>query len=63
MMKDYQFDPARTVMIGDTCHDAEVARAMGIDVVLLSHGHHLKDRLLSCSFVVFDDVYELYSKF
>lgn len=63
MMKDYQFDPETTVMIGDTCHDAEVARAMGIDIVLMSYGHHLKERLLSCSYVVFDDVNELYSTF
>lgn len=33
------------VMIGDTDHDVEVAGALGIDVVLLAHGHQDGERL------------------
>ena len=33
------------LMIGDTEHDCEVATAMGVDCILLSHGHHCISRL------------------
>lgn len=33
------FDPRRAVMIGDTTHDCEVARALGVRCVLQSGGH------------------------
>jgi phosphoglycolate phosphatase len=35
----------KTVIIGDTLHDLEVARALGIDAVLISHGHQCPTRL------------------
>jgi len=35
-----------TVMVGDTLHDVEVARALGIDIVLVDHGHHAREKLL-----------------
>ena len=33
-------EPDKTVMIGDTLHDAEVAKAMGTRCILVSRGHH-----------------------
>ena len=33
-------------MVGDTLHDVEVARALGIDIVLVDHGHHSREKLL-----------------
>ena len=39
MMKDHQLAPSTVLMIGDTLHDLEVAEALGIDCVLVSHGH------------------------
>lgn len=33
------------VLIGDTDHDAEVGRALGIDVVLIADGHQTAERL------------------
>ncbi len=36
------------LMIGDTDHDADVAAAMGIDCVLVTSGHHSRQRLESC---------------
>ncbi|MCB1959571.1 MAG: HAD-IA family hydrolase [Rhodocyclaceae bacterium] len=33
-------DPARTLMIGDTSHDLEMARNAGVDAVAISHGAH-----------------------
>ncbi|CAN5713545.1 HAD-IA family hydrolase [soil metagenome] len=35
----------KTVLIGDTLHDLEVARALGIDAILISHGHQCVTRL------------------
>lgn len=37
--------PARTILIGDTDHDLEVAQSLGIAVVLVSHGHQCAERL------------------
>lgn len=36
---------SETVIIGDTLHDLDVARALEIDVVLISHGHQCPTRL------------------
>lgn len=44
------------VMVGDTRHDHEVAVALGVDCVLLSHGHHSLDRLQSCQTAVVPDL-------
>lgn len=35
----------KTVIVGDTLHDLEVAQELGIDVVLLAHGHQCATRL------------------
>lgn len=37
--------PEKTVLIGDTDHDLEVGKAMGIDVILVEHGHQCVTRL------------------
>ena len=36
----------RVLLIGDTTHDADVAREIGIDCVLVSAGHHPHEKLL-----------------
>ncbi len=38
-------DKEHTIIIGDTLHDLEVADALGIDAVLISHGHQCYTRL------------------
>jgi phosphoglycolate phosphatase len=38
-----------TILIGDTCHDWEVAEALGIEVLLLSDGHQTHERLMQKS--------------
>ncbi|MGE0527801.1 MAG: HAD family hydrolase [Bdellovibrionales bacterium] len=35
----------QTILIGDTDHDLEVAQALGIDVILVEHGHQCPTRL------------------
>ena len=39
---------ARVLLIGDTDHDSDVARAIGADYVLLSCGHQSAPRLAAC---------------
>lgn len=38
-------DPARTLLVGDTRHDYEVAQALGFTCLLLEHGHTTRERL------------------
>jgi phosphoglycolate phosphatase len=40
-------DKNLTVLIGDTDHDLEVARSLGIDVILVAHGHQESEKLKS----------------
>ena len=43
------------VYIGDTAHDAEAATAMGVDCVLVAHGHQHGDRLQGLGVRVVED--------
>jgi phosphoglycolate phosphatase len=45
--------------VGDTAHDAEAARAMGVDCVLVAHGHQHRDRLEGLRARVVDGFAEL----
>lgn len=38
-MREAGIDPARAVMIGDSVHDAEVAKALGVRCILCAAGH------------------------
>lgn len=48
----------KTVLIGDTLHDLEVGRDIGIDVILLSHGHQAAERLRQHHDLVIDLIEE-----
>lgn len=52
----HNIDPSRALMVGDTCHDWEVAQACGMDCVLLSTGHQSHDRLAALGCPVFDTI-------
>jgi len=45
LIADLAASPDRTIMIGDTDHDVEVAEAIGIAIHLVSGGHQSRDRL------------------
>jgi len=49
------------LFIGDTRHDAEVARDIGIDCILIPNGHHTENRLRTCNFPVVASLNELIS--
>lgn len=40
LMQDRSLNPQRTLRIGDTLHDAEVAESLGVNYVLYSGGHN-----------------------
>ena len=50
----------RILMIGDTLHDWEVAQAMGIESILISHGHQSRYRLEESGTRVVDRFEEIY---
>lgn len=45
MVELYGIKPEETLMVGDTTHDAEVAKALGFDCMLYSGGHNSEWRL------------------
>lgn len=45
LMEKVGIAPEHTIMIGDTDHDLEVAEALGIDLILVEHGHQCPTRL------------------
>lgn len=45
LMEKVGIDPDHTILIGDTDHDLEVAKALGIDAILVEHGHQCPTRL------------------
>ena len=55
--------PGRVLMIGDTDHDAETARAAGFDLVLVEGGHMSRSALLKTGAKVFSDFDELLEAF
>ena len=58
-----KLNPQEILMIGDTDHDFEVAETIGINCLLLSHGHHSPARLQKTGAAVFqglNDVFQLF---
>ena len=49
----------KMIMIGDTTHDAETAKALGADCVLYAQGHQSRARLSACGCPMVDDIAEL----
>ena len=48
MLEELHVSPEETLLIGDTTHDAEVAKAMGVGCVLIPCGHNSLERLSRC---------------
>jgi len=46
LMQNHQIEKDKTVLIGDTYHDFEVASAMNIDCILVANGHQSRERLI-----------------
>ncbi len=50
---------AHPLFIGDTEHDADVARSIGADCVLFCGGHQSRERLLTCGVPVIEHITEI----
>ncbi|HKK47805.1 MAG TPA: HAD family hydrolase [Alkalispirochaeta sp.] len=57
----HRLDPDRTVLIGDTVHDAEVAQDMGVACILVAGGHHSRQRLEATGVPVYTALEEVLS--
>ncbi len=58
-IKDLNADPKEVVYIGDTFHDFEVAEHIGVDSILISHGHHSTKKLESAQVSIVSSLSEL----
>ena len=52
-------NPKECVYLGDSGHDAEVAKAMGVRCILIADGHESKRRLLEIHDEVYDSIKEV----
>ena len=59
MVRRQGLDPRELVVVGDTLHDLELARAIGCAVVLYAGGHQSRERLESAGAPVIDKLDEL----
>jgi len=56
LIERHDLDRRNTIIVGDTIHDAEVARELGIDCILLATGHQSKARLATSGYRVLDSL-------
>jgi phosphoglycolate phosphatase len=49
-------DVKSAVLIGDTAHDYEVAKALGVDCLLIAGGHQSRETLLKCGVPVLESI-------
>jgi len=53
------YEPGEILFVGDTCHDYEVAQAMGTDCILVTFGHQNRDQLSPCGVPLLDSLAEI----
>jgi phosphoglycolate phosphatase len=61
LLKESGLNPQKTIFIGDTYHDFEVARHLGTGCVLIQHGHHSPEKLTKAGVPVLDSLPEIIS--
>ena len=59
MMDKLALEPGKTLLIGDTLHVVYVARAIGVDCVLVCSGHQSRERLRATGQLLIADLHEL----
>jgi phosphoglycolate phosphatase len=55
-IKELPYDKDEIIMVGDTVHDSDVADAMGIDCLLIDHGHMGNKKLKTTGRKVFSNI-------
>lgn len=58
-LKNHHWKPEETLLIGDTLHDLETARAIGAPCVLVAQGHYSRERLEEGGVPCFNNLAEL----
>ena len=61
LIEELDFDAGEMLLIGDTVHDFEVAKAIGIDCMLSHSGHNSPERLKLCGVRVINSLTEVLS--
>jgi phosphoglycolate phosphatase len=59
LMKDHNLNAERTLLIGDTIHDFEVASALNCHCILVANGHQSKERLEKTGMKVVNNLSEI----
>lgn len=59
VINDKVTNGSKITLIGDTLHDAEVAKDLGIDCLLIARGHQSYNRLLKSEFTVVHNLKEV----
>ena len=62
-MKKTGLNAKEVLLIGDTDHDFEVAKALEVDCLLISHGHHCHSRLIQTGALVIHDLVDIFQIF
>jgi phosphoglycolate phosphatase len=63
MMDTHSLVPESTWFVGDTLHDADIARELGCHCILIANGHQDKSRLAKAGVPVMDSLTELVGHF
>ena len=59
LLREINLPGREILMIGDTRHDLEVARELGVDIILYDRGHFPRHRLNDCGCRIISDLGEL----
>jgi phosphoglycolate phosphatase len=61
MLDNLKLSDTEVLLVGDTTHDFDVARTLGVDCVLIPGGHHSQEKLASTGALVTDSLRELFN--
>ena len=59
LIKESLISPSETLLIGDTLHDFEVAKEMGIDCIFISSGHQSMKRLKAIGIPIYNSLIDI----
>jgi len=58
-LADSKLDPKTVLLVGDTLHDADIAKDLGINCCLIPNGHQNRNRLTSAGVPIHNSLFEL----
>ncbi len=58
-IKNKNLNKEEIIFVGDTLHDEEVAKALGVRSILIPNGHQSKEKLLKSDSIIFNDFKDL----